>query len=189
MDRKPRSYIGLNHETLGSDILAVIKALHAPERALGPELTAKLKAVRPSGWYPISWLLEALEAMDQKLGTYALKNVGWKLFEMSHAENVKKVASSAHDILYGFDTIYHNANRGTSIGGWKVIAFSPGHAELDKTTPHHCVMEEGIMQEALRTIGVKAEVTQRQCFRQGAESCIFVVDSPITDARWMGQAK
>lgn len=166
-----------------------MKALHAPERALGPELAARLAKVKPDAWYPIGWLLEALEAMDQRLGTYALKNVGWKLFELSHAETLKKVASSAHDVLHGFDALYHNANRGKDIGGWKVLSFTPGRAEMEKTTPHHCVMEEGIMQEALRTLGVKSEVTQRQCFRKGAESCVFVVTSPVTDDRWSGRAR
>jgi len=189
MERKPRGYVGLNHETIGSDILAVLKALHAPERALGSELLARLNTVKADQWYPISWLLEALEAMDQKLGTYALRNVGWKLFELSHAETVKKVASSARDILYGFDGFYRHANRGGNIGGWKVLSFAPGHAELDKTTPHHCMMEEGIIQEALRTMGVKSEVTQRECFRKGAESCVFLIDSPIRDARWSGMPR
>lgn len=189
MDRRPRNYVGMNHETIGSDILAVMKALHAPERALGPELTARLKAVSPTGWYPIGWLLEALETMDQKLGTYALKNVGWKLFEMTHAEGLKKTTSTARELLYGFDAIYRHANRGGNIGGWKVLSFAPGEAELEKTTPHHCVMEEGILQEALRTLGIKADVSQRACFRKGADACIFVIRSPITDARWMGGAK
>lgn len=189
MERKPRGYVGLNHETIGSDILSVLRALHAPERALSPELLARLQTVKADRWYPIGWLLEALEAMDQKLGTYALRNVGWKLFELSHAENVKKVASSARDVLYGFDGFYHQANRGVGIGGWKVLSFAPGHAELEKTTPHHCGMEEGIMQEALRTLGVKSEVTQRECFRKGAESCVFLVDSPIVDERWSGRAR
>lgn len=189
MERRPRGYVGTHHETIGSDILAVMKALHAPERALGAELAARLATVKPDVWYPIGWLLEALEAMDQRLGTFALKNVGWKLFELSHAERLKKVASSARDVLYGFDTLYRNANRGTDIGGWKVLSFGPGRAELEKTTPHHCVMEEGIMQEALRTLGVKSEVTQRQCFRKGADSCVFVITSPVTDDRWSGRAR
>lgn len=189
MERKPRGYVGTHHETIGSDILAVLRALHAPERALGAELLARLNTVQSDQWYPIGWLLEALEAMDKTLGTYALRNVGWKLFELSHAENVKKVAFSARDVLYGFDGFYHHANRGEEIGGWKVVSFKPGHAEMEKTTPHHCVMEEGILQEALRTLGVKAEVTQRQCFRQGADACLFVIDSPVRDVRWSGLAK
>lgn len=187
MNRLPRSYTGINHQTLGSDILAVLKALHTPESTLGPDLHGRLKAVKPDQWYPISLLLEALAALDQKLGTYALKNVGWQLFQLSHAAEFRKVASSAKDVVYGIDGMYHRANRGTGIGGWQVLRFEPGRAELEKTTPHHCVMEEGILEEALRTLGVKAEVTQRQCFRKGAESCIYVISSPLTDERWTGK--
>jgi len=184
--RLPRTYVGRNHETLGSDILAVVKALHAPERPLGPLLAARLQQVKPEGWYPIGMLLEALEVLDAKLGTYALRNVGWELFQMTHAAQVRASVASAHALLHGFDGMYHRANRGEGIGGWRVLSFGPGRAELEKTTPHHCVMEEGILQEALRTIGVKAEVAQRECFRRGADACIYVVTSPVTDQRWSG---
>ena len=30
-----------------------------------------------------------------------------------------------------------------------MLGFEPGKAELEKTTPHHCVMEEGIFSAAL----------------------------------------
>lgn len=186
MTRLPRGYSGINHQTIGSDILAVLKALHSPEQALGKDLSAKLQSVKPNEWYPIGVLLEALDRLDSKLGTYALKNVGWELFKLSHADAVRQAVKSAHDLLHGFDSMYHRANRGTAIGGWRLLRFDPGHAELEKTTPHHCVMEEGILQEAMRTIGVKVEVSQRECFRKGAEACVFVVTSPITDSRWTG---
>lgn len=189
MDRRPKGYIGLNHQTIGSDILAVVKALHAPERALGPELAAKLQTVTADGWYPIGLLLDALEAMDQNLGTYALKNVGWKLFQLTHAEALEASGSSARDVVYGIDQMYHHANRGVGIGGWKVLTFEPGHAQLEKTTPHHCVMEEGILEEALRTLGVKAQVTQTSCFRKGDAVCLYEIRSPITDERWSGPAR
>lgn len=185
--RLPRTYLGINHQTIGSDILSVVKALHAPEQSLGPALAKKLSEVKPDGWYPISVLLEALEVLDAKLGTFGLRSVGWELFRRSHAENMKKVASSAKDVLYGFDAIYHNANRGSSIGGWRVVRFEPGYAELEKTTPHHCVMEEGILEEALRAVGVTAEVSQSECFRKGADACHYVIRSQVTDERWSGK--
>ena len=181
------SYLGLNHETIGSDILAVLKALHAPDRALGPALAQRLRAVKPDAWYPISLLLEALEALDKNLGTFALRKVGWELFQLSHAEATRQHANSARDIVYGIDGMYHRANRGAGIGGWRVLSFEPGHAELEKTTPHHCVMEEGILEEALRTVGVRADVSQKACRRKGAAACHYVITSPVTDERWTGR--
>lgn len=185
MARRPRGYVGINHETIGSDILAVLKALHAPEQSLGKALAQRITAVKPNDWYPIGILLEALEALDAKLGTYSLRNVGWELFALSHAEAFKKVAKTARDLVFGMDGMYHRANRGMRIGGWKPTAFGPGLAILEKTTPHHCVMEEGILLEALRTLGIKAEVTQTKCFRKGAELCVYKITSAITDeGRW-----
>lgn len=187
MTRLPKNYVGKNHETIGSDILAIRKVLHLPERTLGKELADEIAKVKPDGWYPISLLLQALEALDQKLDAYALRSVGWSLFKLSHEADVRANATSAKDICYGIDGMYHRANRGERIGGWQVLSFSPGRAELEKTTPHHCVMEEGILEEALRTMGVPAKIEQKACFRKGADACRFVITSAITDRRWSGE--
>ncbi len=188
MTRLPKGYLGRNHETIGSDILAISKVLHLPERALGKELAAQLAKVQPEGWYPISLLLQALEALDKKLDSYALRSVGWSLFKLSHEAGAKANAHSAKDICHGIDGMYHHANRGEHIGGWKVLVFKPGYAELEKNTPHHCVMEEGILEEALRAMGVTCKIEQTACFRKGAETCRFVITSPMTDRRWTGEA-
>lgn len=184
MTRLPRGYVGINHQTIGSDILAVLNVIHAPERTLGPDLAGRLAKVKADEWYPISLLLEALETLDKKLDKYALKNAGWKLFSLSHAENAKKTVKSARDIVYGFNGMYLNANRGVRIGGWNVLSFEPGRAEMEKTTPHHCVLEEGIVEEALRMVGANAKVEQSQCFRNGADSCVFLITSPAPGPQW-----
>jgi hypothetical protein len=184
MERKPRGYVGGNHETIGSDILSVVRSLKLPELTLGKELCGKLTSVKPDGWYPIGWLLEAMEIIDARLGGDGLRQMGRLLFKLSHADRV--APASARDIVYGIDGMYHHANRGNGIGGWNVIDFKPGHAELDKTTPHHCAMEEGILGAALQAAGLPTTIKQRQCFRQGAESCVYVIDSTIADQRWTG---
>ena len=163
MKRLPKDYVGRNHETLGSDVLAVLKAVTLPERTLGPDLAKRLGAVRADAWYPIGLLLE-----------------------LSHVEDVRANVHSAHQLLNGFDAIYKRVNRGEGIGGWKVLVIEPGHAVLEKTTPHHCKVEEGIIEEAMRTLGIRVEVSQSQCFRKGADACHFVLRSPVTDTRWTG---
>ena len=99
---------------------------------------------------------------------------------------VRTMAKSARDILTAFDDLYKRANRGEQIGGWKVLDFTPGKARLEKTTPHHCALEEGIVSAALGCVDVPATVTQETCVRRGADSCIFVIASVITDQRWGG---
>ena len=184
--RLPRDYVGTRHETLGSDILAILKAVTLPERTLGADLHRRLSEVRPDRWYPISLLLEALEALELKLGAFGLRHVGWELFKLSHAEAFRQNVTSARQLVHGFDGIYRNVNRGPAIGGWTVLSFEPGLAVMEKTTPHHCVMEEGIIEEAMRTLGIRVEVSQRQCFLKGADACQFVLRSPVTDQRWTG---
>lgn len=186
MKRLPRTYLGIQHETKGSDLLSLLNALQLPERTLGPELTERLKKVRESEWYPIDLLLDGFEKLAARSDAFALRNVGYRIFQMSHAENVKRAVHSARELLHGFDHIYKDVNRGIGIGGWKVVKFEPGYAQLEKTTPHHCVVEEGIVEEALRTVGVPAQVSQSQCFRKGAEACIYEIRSSVTDQRWNG---
>jgi hypothetical protein len=186
LERKPKGYVGLNHETLGSDILSVVAALPLPNHLLGAEVAERLGSVDSGGWYPIEWLLEAMEVLDKRIGNNGLLQMGRKLFQLSHAAQFKVSAKSAADLVFGIDGMYKHANRGTAIGGWEVLAFEPGTAELEKTTPHHCVMEEGIFSAALLTLEVPALVRQTACFRTGADACRFLLTSPVHDEKWMG---
>jgi hypothetical protein len=186
MTRLPKGYGGKNHETIGSDILSVLKVVSFPERVLGEELTKKANAVTPEGWYPIDDLLQMMDRIDKAIGRAGLVQMGRNIFRLSHEEAAKKVLHTAGDIVYGLDGMYHHANRGEDIGGWKVIEHKPGLARLEKNTPHHCVMEEGILMEAMRMVGVPVMVTQTDCFRQGAPLCIYKLTSVITDEKWMG---
>jgi hypothetical protein len=184
--RRPRGYEGVRHETIGSDITAVLRSLTFPISLLGPERVAWLEKVVDDQWYPIAELLALFEQLDGRLGDLGLRKMGRTLFRQSHADRLRGTVHSARDILFGFDDMYRHANRGDRIGGWKVISFVPGVAALEKTTPHHCVMEEGIMAEALALVGVPAEISQSQCFRRGDDLCRFVVSSPVEDHRWTG---
>jgi hypothetical protein len=127
-----------------------------------------------------------MSKIDKAVGQYGLLRMGRTLFELSHKDRVVQVARSAHDIIYGIDGMYRHANRGTGIGGWKVIRFEAGYAELEKTTPHHCVMEQGILAAGLNAVGCPGTVAQSECFRNGAPACIFTITSSFTDARWFG---
>jgi len=186
MQRRPKGYAGIHHETIGSDIISVLQILKLPDQVLGLEESKKLRAVDPHGWYPIAWLLSLMETLDRRIGHYGLVRMGRRLFELSHQERVLQVASSARDILYGLDDMYHHANRGQLIGGWKVLRFDAGYAEIEKTTPHHCVMEQGILSGALAAVRCPGIIAQRECFREGSESCIYTVSSALTDERWSG---
>lgn len=186
MTRKPKNYIGTNHETIGSDIRAVLGAMPLPRASLGEQMTARIEKLDPDGWYPIEMLLEVMEILSDRLGRFGLLEMGRKLFKLSHQQRVREMAHSAADIIYGLDGMYHYANRGDGIGGWMVLRFVPGEAVLEKTTPHHCVMEEGILAEALIAVAVPAMVRQSECRLKGADACKFVITSSITDERWSG---
>jgi predicted hydrocarbon binding protein len=182
--RRPRGYVGRGHETIGSDLLAVLGVVSMPKHTLGDALHRQLLEVQPGSWYSIELLLELMDTLEQRVGVNALRQMGRKLFQLSHEEHVKQAARSAAEVLGGFDDLYNRANRGDAIGGWKVLEFKPGCARLEKTTPHHCALEEGIVTAALACVGVPATVSQEQCFRKGAESCVFVMTSVVTDQRW-----
>jgi hypothetical protein len=182
--RRPRGYRGVDHETVGSDLVSILHCLKFPEQVLGADEFARLKQVDPSGWYPIQWLLDLMDTLGARVGHYGLIAMGRSLFKLSHEEQAKKVLKSAHDVIHGLDGMYHHANRGTDIGGWKVVRFQKGLAELEKTTPHHCVMEQGILSAAFDMVGCPAMITQPECFRSGAELCRYSITSVVTDQRW-----
>ncbi len=183
---QPRGYQGENHETIGSDILAALATIHSPNEVLGKAWLDRLAGVTADGWYPIALLLDLLEYLDQRTGVASVLKMGRQLFKDSHQARVGKSISCAGDIVYGIDGLYHHANRGGRIGGWQVVKFRPGVAVLDKTTPHHCALEEGILHEALHTVGADAMIVQSQCMRRGADSCVFELHSAVRDSRWMG---
>lgn len=187
--RRPRGYFGEDHETIGSDILSVLRILKLPEQVLGKEEADRLKTIRADGWYPIGWLLDLMDILEAHVGPYGLMQMGRKLFEMSHKDRVLEVATCAKDIIYGLDGMYHHANRGRGIGGWRVTKFEPGLAELEKNTPHHCVMEQGILTEALLAVGCASNVSQTQCFRDGAPTCIYKITSAFVDLHWAPEGK
>lgn len=187
MTRRPRGYVGVQHETIGTDILSVLNILKLPEQVLGSDDARRLSEINAESWYPIEWLLELMERLDKHVGSYGLLRMGRELFKLSHEARVTEVAKCARDIVYGIDGMYHHANRGRHIGGWKVLRFEPGFAELEKTTPHHCVMEQGILSAALSAVGCPSNVSQSRCFRRGAETCVYEVSSAFVDHRWSNE--
>lgn len=181
---KPRGYLGKRHETIGSDILAVLGVTSMPRQTLGDALHRQLGEVKPDRWYEIELMLDLMDTLERKVGPNALRQMGRKLFELSHEAHVKTIAKSAADVLGGFDELYRRANRGEQIGGWRVLSFGPGRAALEKTTPHNCLLEEGIMTAALAAVGVPATIRQEPCLRQGHDCCVFNVTTIVTDDRW-----
>lgn len=175
-----------NHETIGSDILAVLGVLKFPEQILGAAWVERLRALKPDAWYPISTLLELLEALAKKGGHASVVQMGRQLFRDSHQARLTPELKSAGDVVFGIDGMYHHANRGKDIGGWKVARFGPGLAILHKTTPHHCALEEGILYEALHIVGAESLIVQNRCRARGDALCEFELRSSTRDERWMG---
>ncbi len=180
--------------TLGSDLLSIEQALAAlsptartANNILGVANREFLSSVQPDGWYPIQSMLDILEQLDQQLGRYGLIKIGRTLFKLTHEARVREFATTGYHIVSGFDAMYRHANRGDQIGGWKLLRFESGSAELEKTTPHHCAMEEGIFAQALSAVGVSAVVTQPQCFRKGAPACRFEI-TPVGGTEHWGKA-
>ena len=177
-NRKPRGYSSANHETLGTDILALVDAVVLPETILGKTAYARLMSVDAKGWYPVGDLLDAFEQVGMVLGNNSLRKVGASIFKLSHEGALRAAALTPRELLFGFDAMYRFANRGVAIGGWKVLEFGPTRAVLEKATPHHCVVEEGLLVAAMAVCGVEIYVHQQACFRQGADVCQFVL-SPV----------
>ena len=173
------------------DMPALMAACGAA-RAAGWRWWAPVRATRtagdlePTGWYPVATLLELLRELARKGGHASLVQMGRQLFRDSHQKRLTPNLTSAGDVLFGIDSMYHHANRGQDIGGWEVLRFGPGQAVLRKTTPHHCALEEGILHEALHLVGTDALVVQNACVQAGAPHCELEIRSSVRDQRWLG---
>jgi hypothetical protein len=187
--RKPRGYDGEEHSTLGSDILAGLKILRLPEQVLGKTEADRLRHVRADGWYPVEWLFGLMEILEAHVGKDGLLQMGRRIFELSHRQRILATAVTARDILYAVDGMYHHTNRGRGIGGWKVLSFGDGVAKLETNTMHHCIVEQGLLMEGLLAVGCACTVQQTQCFRDGADTCVFEITSAFVDKRWSGDIK
>lgn len=189
--RMPRGYVGIRHETIGSDLLSIEDALHQlssrPEAAraiLGETSAARLTQVKPDGWYPIAWMLDILDAVDARMGHGGLMKMGRMLFRRSHAARTAEELGRGRDVVLGIDGMYHHANRGEEIGGWTVLGMDDEHAVLEKCTPHRCHLEIGILSEAMAIIGCPSLVTEQRCFREGDDTCLFDIRPVTRSAAW-----
>ncbi len=185
--RLPKGYVGVDHVARGIGLLAVLGALRQPEQVLGAEQVQQLRAVNPDEWYPIQSVLELMTVLDERVGRYGLIRMGRTLYPRTHLGRAQP--KSVRQLVFGLNESYLAGNRGSQIGGWKVLRFEPGQALLEKTTVHHCAMEQGVIMGALSAIGCEAEVEQVQCFRLGAESCIFSITSGCSQELWDAQTQ
>lgn len=174
------------HETIGSDILAVLRTIKQPEELLGANWVSRLREINAGGWYPIDTLLELEGELIRKGGQATLVQLGRQLFRDCLQKRLTPRLRSAGDVFFSIDGMYRGANRGQDIGGWEVLCFSPGHARLRTTTPHHCAVQEGLLHEGLKCVGAVASIAQPRCREAGAPCCEFELRSSAQDSRWMG---
>jgi hypothetical protein len=165
----------------------VLHVTTMPEDVFGEELTRRLQAVDPHQWYPVGLLLEATGLVARKVGRSGLQSIGRTVFKATHQQHFLRTASTVGDLIFHLDAMYHASNRGERIGGWKVVSFQPGLALVEKTTPHRCELEEGLLMEATVALGLPVRISQTACVHEGGEICVFKAASVIKDARWQGK--
>jgi hypothetical protein len=144
-------------------------------RLLGVTQTAQLDATSPPQWYPASHLLSMLRAIDEKVGPNGLRRIGRASFQRVLTAMGHNRYRTARALFCDLDAIYRRTNRGTDIGGWKVLHSSDDDVHLEYTAPFVCIAQEGFLTEAAASLGVPVVVTQRECVRRGADACVFIV--------------
>lgn len=188
------------HEVVGADILAVRRAVEFLSNSastkttsmyvrtvLGNALTERLEQVEAERWYPVSVMLEMERALDDKLGASGLRRMGRAIFKHDLSEKTRAHMKSVRECMYALDAMYRTHNRGSNLGSWTVRTFTEARAELVKTTPHNCLMEEGILIEACATFDVAVVVTQPECVRNGEPHCLYIVTPTTLDSpKWGG---
>lgn len=182
---KPRGYSGKRHEVLGAEILALLRILRSGDSALGEDAD-RLRELDRGDFYPVEVLLRVSEVLDETLGKFGLVRAGRNIFDALYKDTVAAGWTSARDVIHGMDALYNYSNRGIGIGGFQVKSFELGRATLVKTSPQHCLVDEGILGGALSAAGCPATITQTECIRHGGSACTFVITSAFIDRRWNG---
>lgn len=186
------------HEVIGADMLAVRRAVEFlsssastkttsmyVRNVLGNALTERLDAIDPERWYPVSVMLEMERALDDKIGASGLRRMGRALFKHDLSEMTRTHMKSVRESLSALDAMYRTHNRGANLGGWTVRSFTETRAELVKTTPHNCLMEEGILIEACATFDIAVVVAQPECVRNGDDHCLYIVTpTTLLSSKW-----
>ncbi len=144
----------------------------------------RMSGMAPDGWYPIAWLLQMMESIEAKIGRFGLIKVGRVLFQQSHEARLGDQLATGYDVIHGIDGMYRFSNRGDDIGGWRVVEFDSARAVLENNTLHPCVMEEGILAQALKAVGSPSTVMQSQCFRDGADCCVYAIEPSSSVGPW-----
>lgn len=182
--RVPRGYEGWNHETLGSDLIATFAAVNAVDPRFSEHWMPLVKTLDAHGWYPIDVLLALGIAAEERFGSELLVRIGEEIFARSHAATFRSSAATVADVAYGIDGMYRAANRGKGLGGWRVIEFTEGRALIEKTTPHPCQIEEGILGAACATLSVPVAISQTQCVRHDHDACWFALRALGPTSHW-----
>lgn len=152
---------------------------------LGNALTDRLDAIDPERWYPVALMLEMERALEEKLGPSGLRRMGRALFKHDLSEMTRTHMKSVRESLSAMDAMYRTHNRGPNLGCWTVRSFTESRAELVKTTPHNCLMEEGILIEACATFDIAVLVTQPECTREGDDHCLYIVTpTSLLSTKW-----
>jgi hypothetical protein len=182
--RVARGYEGWNHETLGSDLIATFAAVNAVDPRFSEHWMPLVKTLDAQTWYPIDVLLALGFAAEERFGPELLQCIGREIFQRSHAATFRRSAATIADLAFGIDAMYRTANRGEDIGGWRVLEFADGRTLIEKTTPHPCGIEEGILGAACASLGVAARITQVRCVREGDDTCRFELCAETPSTRW-----
>jgi len=169
---------------LGSDLLAVLKILKMPEQVLAKPDFERLCRVQADAWYPVDWLTNLTTTLERHVGRYGLIQMGRRMFELTHRGRVLQHAKTAKDLIYGLDDMYRHANRGRGIGGFQVLKFGAGIAEVEKTTGQHCLLDQGLITEGLLAVGCACNVSQTRCVLENDDTCVFEITSAFADKRW-----
>ena len=77
-------YDNPSHETLGSDLLAVLNTLKFPAEVLGKYWLERLQGIEATHWYPVSIHLELQQQVLHRGGRPSLVQMGRQQFRDSH---------------------------------------------------------------------------------------------------------
>lgn len=135
-----------------------------------------IEQLSPDAWYPLSDYLNALEQIDEEVGTDTVTSIGEQIpGEAEWPPGIDSVAEGLESIAQAYE-MNHRGN----VGSYEVTRLDENAAKVTCQNPYSCALDTGIIRGTAERFSspvaiVEVDETSTQCREDGGHSCTYEV--------------